>query len=351
MSRHVSARPPGARPFGARHVSAEKIARWREGDLRPATARRVAAHLRGCTACQAESDALAALPGLLASARLPPVPAHLAARIETALATESAQRAADAVPGARAARSPADGMPAVPLTRARRYRPGSPRPVSSLPGPARRVLATAAVIVVIGGGGYAVFATLGRPGPGVSGAAPAAGPGTSAPSAVPSALPRAAASSLIGGVVHPGVAGQVTFGPVTSYRSGGRLGQFTPVLTATDYQPGQLGRQAATALAAVRGGQGAGRAAGPSGPSGPATSRRPAASAPASSFGGIALSRLSGCVGRVAGGASVLLVNVAAYRGQQATIIVTAGSPARVWVVGPACSASVSDVLARQPLP
>jgi hypothetical protein len=335
----------------SRHVSAEKLARLREDDLRPAAARRVAAHVRGCPACQAESDALAALPGLLASAQFPPMPAHLTARIETALATESAQRAADAAPAARgrAGRaggrySPAGGIGPIPVTRSRRRLPGSSR-LDSLPGPAMRILATAAVIAVIGGGGYGVFATLGQSSPPASSAASAGTPATRlpapVPAPVPSALPGANGSGLSGGVVHPGAIGRVTFGPVTSYRSGGHSGQFTPVRTATDYQPGQLGRQAAAALAV------------PNRPTaGGAVSDRPVPAAPsASSFGGDSLSRLSGCVGRVAGGAAVLLVDVAAYRGQPATIIVTAGSPDQVWVVGPGCSASASDVLARQSLP
>jgi hypothetical protein len=323
----------------SRHVSAEKLARFREGDLRPAAARRVAAHLRGCQACQAESDALAALPGLLASAQLPPMPAHLAARIETALATESAQRAADAAPGARAGRArhrAAGGIGSVPVTRSRRRLPGS-----DLPGPARRVLATAAALAVIAGGGYAVFATLGPASRGTSSAASASAPGTRLPRPAASARPTANGSG-ISGLVHAGAVGPVTFGPATSYRSGGRSGQFTPVRTATDYEPGQLGRQAAAELALA-----SRPVAG-----GPSSGERPVPAAPGgATFGGAPVSRLSGCVGRVAGGAAVLLVDVAAYRGQPATIIVTAGSPAQVWVVGPGCSASASDVLAHQSLP
>lgn len=318
----------------SRHVSAEKLARFREGDLRPAAARRAAAHLRGCPACQAESAALAALPGLLASAQLPPMPAHLAARIETALATESAQRAADAAPAARAGRR---GIGSVPITRSRHRLPGS-----GLPGPARRILATAAAIAVIGGGGYAVFATLGPSSPATSSAASAGAPGTRHPAPALPVRPAASGSGLSGGLVHPGAVGRLTFGPATSYRSGGHSGQFTPVRTGTDYQPGQLGRQAAAELAVasrpVAGGPGATGRPVPAGPG-------------ASSFGGDSVSRLSGCVGRVAGGAAVLLVDVAAYRGQPATIIVTAGSPDQVRVVGPGCSASASDVLARQSLP
>jgi hypothetical protein len=329
----------------SRHVSAEKLARFREDDLRPAAARRVAAHLRGCPACQAESDALAAVPGLLASAQLPPMPAHLAARIETALATESAQRAADAAPAARpgrAGRVPDSGAGPVPVTRPGR-RPRSLRRGSPLPGPARRIVATAAVIAAIGGGGYALFAGFGRPEvQSASSAASGAAPRNSQ-KLPPEAAPAASGPGFNAGVSLPGRAAPVTFGPDTSYQSGGHSGQFTPVQTATNYQPGQLGAQAAAAVAAARGPR----------PVVPGTGQRPGAAAPGAAqvFGGQSLSRLSGCVARVAGGASVLLVDVAAYRGQPATIIVTAGSPDQVWVVGPGCSASASDVLAHQSLP
>lgn len=317
------------------HVSAEKLAQLSEGELRPAAARRIQAHLSGCAACRAESDALAALPALLASARPPAMPAHLAARIETALAAESAQRAAET---ARQA------APAPQARQARRPRFWPSRLGTPPPGPARRILAAAAAVVVLGGGGYAVFASLGRSVQEPTSAA-AAAPAASLPSAAPSTVPRPSNQGLAGGIVHPGALGRVTFGPAVSYHSGSHIGQFMPVQTDTDFQPGTLGRQAASALATADGNPAAGGAStqrpGPDLPQAPTTS----------SFGGRPLLELAGCVARVAGSARVLLVDVAVYRGQAATIIVTAGSPDEAWVVGPGCSASVSDVLARQALP
>src|SRR5215472_1438154 len=280
----------------SRHVSAEKLARFREDDLRPAAIRRVAAHLRGCPACQAESDALAAVPGLLASAQLPPMPAHLAARIETALATESAQRAAYAAPAARPGRAdrvPDSGTRPVPVTRTGR-RPGSLRPRSPLSSPARRIVATAAVIAVIGGGGYALFAGFGRPVVrSASSVASGAAPRNFQKLSPGAAAPAASGSRFNAGGNLSGRAAPVTFGPDTSYQSGGHSGQFTPVQTATNYQPGQLGAQAAAAVAASRVPR----------PLVPGTSA--AAPGTVRVFGGQSLSRLSGCVARVAGGASV----------------------------------------------
>ena len=63
---------------------------------------------------------------------------------------------------------------------------------------------------------------------------------------------------------------------------------------------------------------------------------------------GLSNSQLEGCLDKVAPGRSVLLVEVAKFKGSDATIIVTAASgshDAEAWVVGPACSASSRDVL------
>jgi hypothetical protein len=49
----------------------------------------------------------------------------------------------------------------------------------------------------------------------------------------------------------------------------------------------------------------------------------------------------------------VLLVDLARFNHAPATLIVTAGrgTAREAWIVGPRCSASVSNVLAHQPLP
>src|SRR5215475_2810386 len=124
-----------------RHASDETLARFRSGSLRRGATRRVRAHLDTCARCTATYDALGEIPARLAAAQPPPIPAHLAARIETALATESAHRSAGS-PSVRPARS---GRTPSHATRGRR------RP----PVPALRALAAAAAAVVIGGGAYA----------------------------------------------------------------------------------------------------------------------------------------------------------------------------------------------------
>jgi hypothetical protein len=298
-----------------RHVSAEKLARFQAGGLRRSAARRVRRHLDGCPRCRATEAALAAVPGLLAATAAPPIPAHLAARIETALATESAHRAA--------------GSPSMRSGAARRRGPAAHRRGRlAFPVPVQRVLTAAAVIVVIGGGGFELFSHLGG---GTSPTASSSGSIALAPhgsARAPAAAPNA-----------PGAVGAgPVLGPAVPYRRGGQLATIRPVRTGTNYQPAQLAAQARGTLAlAARFG-----------------SRRPEAATPAADFSAAQLSRLAGCISRVAAGDDVLLVDVARFRGRPATVIVTAaaGSAAdQIWVVGGQCSQSGRDVLARQRLP
>src|SRR5277367_5441931 len=202
-----------------RHVSVEKLARFREADLGRAAARRVAAHLAGCAACQAESDALAQIPQLLASATVPPIPAHLAARIETALATESAHRTATAGQATTAGA-------------ARRRRVPRPRPA--------RLVATAALVLVAGAAGYSFLHASTDSGPASSAgsSAPSAAAGTAGRAPVPGASPgRAHQGPAAGAGEAPQFSAAPVFGPVQRYGSGGHAALFAPVRSGTDYLP------------------------------------------------------------------------------------------------------------------
>jgi len=77
-----------------RHIDAETLARFRQGDLSPRQNARIRAHLAGCERCRDLNEDLAGVTTLLASAQPPPIPEHLTARIQTALATEAARRVA-----------------------------------------------------------------------------------------------------------------------------------------------------------------------------------------------------------------------------------------------------------------
>jgi hypothetical protein len=298
-----------------RHASAETLARFRSGSLRRGATRRVRAHLDTCARCTATYDALGEIPARLAAAQPPPIPAHLAARIETALATESAHRSA--------------GSPSVRPARPQRTPSHAARGRRRLPAPALRALAGAAAAVVIGGGAYAAVQFGGGSGGTAS--------GSSAASSAHSAA--AGAQGTAGGPVRPGAKAPTALGPFVRYQTGGHAVGIRPVQTATNYQPGRLAAQVAAAEHASRAplmspdmGQ-------------PRTDQRLSASQ---------LTQLSGCLTRVAGGQPVGLVDLAQYRGSAATVIVTKATSSRaaqVWVVGPGCSRSASDVLDHQRLP
>src|SRR5258708_13086253 len=98
-----------------RHVGAETLAAFRQGDLSPRRNSRIRAHLAGCARCSDLNEDLAGVTTLLAGAQPPPIPEHLTARIQTALATEAARR------GVLTAGAP--GPPAAgPTARATRHR-------------------------------------------------------------------------------------------------------------------------------------------------------------------------------------------------------------------------------------
>jgi hypothetical protein len=311
------------------HVSTEDLARLADDDLRDGAARRVRAHLDGCEQCQAVSAALARIPALLAEIPAPPMPAYLSARIDSALAAESARRAAErpSVPETpvpvsqlpargRAARGPA------------RSRHGGRRAGGSvLAFPGARILAAAAAIVIIGGGGYELLSQL-QPG----------SPSTASGSSVSGTTHRSGINSPPAGPRLPAASGQA-FGPLVQYSSGGRSATVRPVRSGTDYQPSRLTEQVTKAVARF----------------GTATSRVAPNASPdiRPTFGGVSIARLAGCLSRVADGQPVDLVDVASFGGKPATVIVTgsAGHGRQAVVVGPGCSATSPDVLARRAIP
>jgi hypothetical protein len=293
-----------------RHVSTENLARFRGGDLSTSRSARIAAHLRACARCRETSEALGRVPSLLAAVEVPPMPAHLAARIESALAAESAVRAAvesDGVPQHRSA-APSHG--------GGRHRPRRPAM------PALRVLATAGAAVVLVGGGVALLTELGTgSSSSTSDSGGASAPGHKAADARPRLTP-----SFAFGAIH--------------YHAAGHPAVITPERSGTRYQTARLTEQVnrvlATASPLARG------TALPNATNGGASTGTPPRSV------------RPGCVSRIAAGRSVQLVDIARFDGRQATIIVTATHgqvAAQVFVVGAACSASASDILAHRQLP
>src|SRR5271166_3618362 len=131
-----------------RHATLDELARLGADDLRPRKAAKVGRHLASCTQRTQISDQLAGVPALLSSVRFPAMPQNLSARIDGALAAESAQRVA-AEPASEAGRSDLPSRSAAPGKLRGAGRPGSGGirsngPTWRLPLPATRVLATAA---------------------------------------------------------------------------------------------------------------------------------------------------------------------------------------------------------------
>jgi len=308
-----------------RHVDAETLARYRQEDLRPRRASRVRAHLAGCRRCRALDGDLAGITALLADAQPPPIPEHLAARIQTALAAEAARRvtaqAASTAPGVTAggeARQPRTesaetGVPGLRTSRRGRHgrdrtrqrRPGFTSPV------ALRTMAAAAAVVVLAGGGYEVAQHVGS--------------SSSTPSPT-SARTNAPIAGPAGGMA--GSAGLA----------------FTLVTSGTDFTPANLRSQVKRDL--DRYGTGADTAP-------RALHSSASAAGQGAAVGGIPVQTLQGCVSRIADGRKVLLVEVARYEGRKATVIVTRapGGTEQVWVVGTGCSSASSDLLTHAPLP
>ena len=326
------------------HVDEQTLAAFREGLLPARKAARISAHLAACQRC-AETDAqLAAVTTILARTPAPPMPASLAARLDSALAAEIARSAAASPDGAgvpAAAASPAAaptngaaspagmpspagaaapaGAPAAGERAGRRGRTADGRDTAGrrAGGPGRtpwrlplRLAAAAAAVVVLAGGGYAVAHVLSAGHAGIPSSA-------SGPAASRSAASGPAASGRL-----PEAAPGVTAGGLPLVSSG------------THYRSGQLPAQVGAVLKRH-----------------PAPSQ--AKAGPALPAAG-AFPHLAACVAYLAGGKQPRLVDVAYYGTRPAAVIVVpAPDPAKlnVWVVGPRCPAQGGDVITKFSMP
>jgi|SRR5690348_3905375 putative zinc finger protein len=320
-----------------RHIRADKLARYRAGDLGARESARVRAHLDGCARCTAAADDLAAVSTILASVPAPPMPEDVTARIEAALAAEAASRAASpAVPAARGPVPAAPGRDGVTRRAAMR----SPQILSRgwLRSPVTlRVAAGAAAAVVILGGGFAAIRLAGSSGTAArSSSSTTEGSGTSAggsgAAGATAQSPNAAAPAAVPA-------------PMFTYQARGRPRPFTVLTSSADLGPGNLAREVGQLILGERTGAQHDAKASP----------RP--SAPRSALSGIpgfAPAKIEACVTRVADGGRVRLVQTGRYQGQQALIIAVSpagGGPVRIWVVGTGCSATSSDVITQMALP
>jgi hypothetical protein len=312
-----------------RHVSAETMAGFRHGELSQRKNSRISAHLAGCVRCRTLDENLAGVRTLLAGAQPPPIPEQLAARIQTALATEAASRVVRPVGSENGIGTAAHGHGRPAGGQGWRPRlPGLPRLGSRV---ALGSLAAAAAVLLVVGGMYEMTVSRG------------AGSGSSGPAAgVPGH--RAAVPSAGNGIAKPYSPGRPASGTFLQYRHAGHQERVTPVMTDTDFTPNRLRTQVAAAMARY-GAKTAGTAPN-SMAGGPSVAAEPAK--PPTMFGNLPVSLLQGCVDRIDAGELVLLVDVARYRGMPATVIVTAVTvvgPDQIWVVGTGCSGSSSDMM------
>jgi hypothetical protein len=316
-----------------RHATVDELARLGADDLRPRKAARIGRHLTSCTRCTRVSDQLAGVPALLSSVSFPKMPQNLSARIDSALAAESAQRVA-AEPATEAGRGE---LPAW-SGRLRPGRPGSGGPRRGgqswrLPVPATRVVATAAAILVVGVSGYEIAAHAGAGAP-------------------------AATSSGAGAKVPAPVVSQVSVGPQVSYRQAGTENSIRMLTSGTNFRSSTLAEQAAVAVreAKIEGIRATpASSATNSGLSVPTSSANPDGALGPIQGSAAAGSQLSGCIDHVVNsGQVVIMVERAKFEGARATIIVAVPTWARstsppkdaeVWAVGEACSATDSHVL------
>jgi len=312
-----------------RHATLDELARLGADDLRSRKAARVSNHLAECTECAELNNQLSSVPVLLASVQFPEMPANLAVMIDNALAAEAAQRVA-AEPASEAGRR--DLPVRAGRIRARRGldRPRTERAVWRLPVPATRVLATAAAIMVVGIGAYAI-----------------------ASHGSVSSGPSAAAAS-------PPLSSQVSLGPSVTYKQDDSSKSIQTVTANANVQPATLAGQAEAALTAAKmEGMRASPAKSDIYGSSLAAPTPTSVVNGSSTFGSAgtasAGSLLGGCIARVVPpGQALLMVERARFEGKPATIIVTAPavlsgtSPpkqAQIWAVGDACSATNSHVL------
>jgi len=297
----------------SRHVSAEDLARLDLDALKPRKATRVRLHLVTCVQCTQLSGEVNSVSTTLASVSVSyqAMPESMCARLDAAIASESAQRLAEAPAGEAGRRD----LPE------RSYRGRLQRRGWQLPGlsvPATRLVAAAGALVIVGVGGYAIATNVSGP-----------ASGTAASSSGAATVPGPATSPL-------------RLGPRVQYGLPRAPKTIQIISSNMNFQPSKLAAEAVAAVGAARarGAVGFNVHGAPAATSGANTSEK--ATAPSSA------SAMPGCLDRIAGNRTVLLVEMARYDGKPATIIVTAPSrayKAQVWVVAPDCSASHPDVL------
>lgn len=350
QGRHSAA--PAAQTTRNGHVDPDVLAEFRAGLITDhglfsgRRGRAIAAHLSGCAACAALDARLAQVSAVLAAAPVPAVPDALARRLDGALAALAAE-SQKPISSERLSEHPAprihpSGVGAAGGAASR----GAPGGVSgggasgggasgggvsgggSRDGTewARRLLRVrvlapaAAALAALAAAGYGLSSLV----PSGSSSTPTAG---SAAGAANSAAHQASLPSGAAGQARvPTAAGSnATFTPNRDQGAKNQTGSGTyssgdqvfVVSSGLDYQPATLRAQVAAQLRDSK------------------TLRA-----------GLASASVTACVLNVTAGNPRLLVETAQYNGTPATIIVMPGTAGDVvWVAGPGCTGTVSDIL------
>ena len=289
-----------------KHPSADQLARLAVGELRPCKAEKIRAHVAQCQQCAQACQQLDAIRALLSSATYPPMPENLSARIDSAISREARQRAA--MPATEAGRH---DLPA----RRPRAGAGGVRHLPGLSAAATRLAAVVGAVVIAVAGSYLVAGNVGT--------------GVTRPPSSPLAAAAAPAQ-------------QMSLGPDVTYGRPGPIDTIRAVESRANFVAAHLRTEAISAVHAAEALE-ALAAQPPASTAAPLTGK-----AARAAVDGPTARRLAGCVGLIAPGQTVLVVDLARYQGQPAAVIVTAAtvaSEAEAWVVGPACSATAKDVL------
>lgn len=272
------------------HLDADVLAEYRAWLITGRRRRAIAAHLSGCTECAALDARLAQVSALLAAAPAPSMPEALARRLDDTLAAEIQ----------------------LPIPAERRSVPARKRRFPSLASRSWvavlrvRVMApVAAAAAVLAGGGY-VLSNLGGVGTSSGPAAASAGSAHGAKSEFGTAAGMASGAA------------EAPVGPARSNMAETGSGVFV-VTSGLNYTAATLKTQVAAQLRV----------------------RSSLRATPAT----FAESR---CVLKITHGAVPVLTEKAHYQGTPATVIVVSrGGSDQVWVAGPACTATDSNILAQ----
>jgi hypothetical protein len=296
------------------HPDTDVLAEFRAGLITGRRGARITAHLSGCERCTALDEQLAGVRSLLASVPAPALPDSVAQRLDTVLAAEVAQRNAagwtaargEAAPTDQAERAGGDGTRESSAPR----RPGGNRGFRPL---ALRVLAPAAAVVVLAAGGYGLSQLdLGS----TSSSAASSTAGGAARTAASGAAGAESAGHVNAPAAAPSKAGAVPRGIARA--------DFPLVTGQRDLTRANLAQQVRAVLLV------------------PPTARRTQTPP----------QQLRGCVAKLAGAHTLVLVESVHFEGRPATLIVArTGAEDTAWIAATDCSDTHSDVLATATLP